>query len=84
MLQKLLLTSRFVSGHRNHQVLGPGSVIRDCMTVAVLAIDAKRELDSVHCHLRTDTPHGGQAPSGASPSSPFGSLPFPGVLQTPP
>jgi hypothetical protein len=59
-------TSRFVSGHNNHQVLGPSDVIHDCITVAVPAIDAKRELGSVHCHLRTENPHGGQAPSGAS------------------
>ena len=31
-------TSRFVSSHSNHQVLGPSDLIHDCMTVEVPAM----------------------------------------------
>ena len=57
-------TSRLVSGHSNHQVLGPSNVIHDRMTVVVPAVYMKSEISSVHPHLQTETLHGGRVKRG--------------------
>ena len=41
-------TSRFVRGHSNHQVLGPGNMVHDRMTIVIPAVDTKSEVGSIH------------------------------------